>query len=440
MTDACRFCTGACAGADLSTLLVPELQWLWQGVAAAADRRGDPAMTSGPRVQVTAPADPASRSAAIGLLTGRSPAAGQQKKLDLGTLHSLVARHGPNLTPGAVAAHAVRRRLAVRAIERRDRADGVESLRAAVNASCRSDRLLENRGEQLFEHLRRSGWVAKLVPRPEATALAQRAVAVTGAVLRIADGDRRDRRLLVPEDPHALDEGTPLAGLALALLAALDVVPVEARGEPRQAWAAAGVDCDDLMGGLTVVGIQPAGWALPPGSVVTIPPRELAGCAWPEPPEPGAWVFVTENPSVLAAAANAVLSGSTPHPVRSGTDPKLLCTMGTPSALEIAAIARLAAIGWQVAVRADFDRAGLRHVSALLMGIPAAVPWRMGSADYLAAVSARSDGAPVSSSGPVGRADWDPALAAAMAVHGVAFEEALLPDLLADLALGRPNR
>lgn len=75
-----------------------------------------------------------------------------------------------------------------------------------------------------------------------------------------------------------------------------------------------GVRCDDIVGGLTTVGITPAGWTVPDRTPVTLPPRVLATCDWPTGAAP---VFVTENPSVLSAAVD---SGSasvvcTRHPI-----------------------------------------------------------------------------------------------------------------------------
>jgi hypothetical protein len=89
-------------------------------------------------------------------------------------------------------------------------------------------------------------------------------------------------------------------------------------------------------------------------------------------------VFVTENPSVLAAASTQALAGDT------ATTPRVVCTAGTPSQVECAAVGALSEAGWNVAVRADFDPAGLAHVRALLAAAPAARPWRMSAADYVA--------------------------------------------------------
>jgi uncharacterized protein (TIGR02679 family) len=222
-----------------------------------------------------------------------------------------------------------------------------------------------------------------------------------------------------------LDEGT-LPGLVLAVLVAAGVVPA---GLPtRAAWAAVGVDCDDLTGGLLALGIHPAGWSLPPGVVVTVPPRELARCGWPAPPHRGARVYVTENPSVVTAAAELAAADPAAATVR------LLCTVGTPSAGEIEAIARLAACGWQLLVRADFDEAGLQHVAALLAGVPSAWPWRMGAVDYEASLADTfAQNVPLSGR-PLPATPWDPQLQRVMSGRGLAaYEETLIDTLLRDM-------
>jgi hypothetical protein len=115
----------------------------------------------------------------------------------------------------------------------------------------------------------------------------------------------------------------------------------------------------------------------------------------------------------------------------------VLCTSGTVSALEVEAVARLVSAGWRVAVRADFDGAGLAIAGALLAGVPGAVPWRMDATHYELGRS-RGGAAEV----PVALAScWDDELRAAIAAAGVAvFEESLLPELLADVEVGAPRR
>jgi uncharacterized protein (TIGR02679 family) len=191
------------------------------------------------------------------------------------------------------------------------------------------------------------------------------------------------------------------------------------------------VDIDDLVGGLIVTGVQPDAWVVPAGSTMTLPPQELAGIRWAAPATPGEWVFVTENPSVLSAAVQAFRERS----AGAAMVPRVVCTVGTPSQVECAAVGALADAGWQVAVRADFDVAGLAHVRALLTAAPLARPWRMGADDYLAVARKGDPVLKISSDA----SPWDADLAEAMNELGVpAFEEDLLPVLLDDVLRRSP--
>jgi len=108
--------------------------------------------------------------------------------------------------------------------------------------------------------------------------------------------------------------------------------------------------------------------------------------------------------------------------------------MGTPSAIEIAAIAKLATAGSEVAVRADFDPAGIRHVTALLNGVARAIPWRMTVADYRASNPTTPAGEPVPST------PWEPNLAEIInTAETLAFEEGLIGHLMTDLERGSPQ-
>jgi uncharacterized protein (TIGR02679 family) len=418
----CRWCSGGCAGADLEALLAADLRWLWDRVAAEADRRGDAELVSG-RLRVSAPAAAEERSAAVGLLGGRL-LAGQRRTVDLDALTSRLQARSPQLTPGVVAAHATGRRLAGRAAERVARRRLEDVLRADLLAGLAAvpphvaDRVDT---ETVWDRLTRAGVLARLAGRADAATLLRQATAVLTALP--APGRRIDRRTLVPGAPHAVDEGTPLAWLVLALAG-------QSGRRTRAAWDALGVDIDDLTGGLLTLGMHPAGWSVPAGAVLTLPPRELAAVTWPAPPDRQGWVFVTENPSVVAAATDRVRA-----------DPqasvRLLCTVGTPSAVEAAAVAALADAGWSVAVRADFDAAGLFHVRTLLAACPAAVPWRMGTTTYLDAARSFPGGEQVAVT--AAESPWDANLGPAIAASGVlVFEEDVLDLLLGDLLVGRP--
>ncbi|MFE2519407.1 DUF2399 domain-containing protein [Streptomyces mirabilis] len=419
----CTLCTGACEEADLAPLLSPDLAWLWQPLAAAADRRGDESLTSGPAVTVTVPTEPAQCAAAAGLIDGCPLQPGQSRRINLPHLTAALSARGPRLTPGAVAAHACNRRLAANARHRAQQTIATDRIRTHLESTTAElpHHVRELVGpETVFTRMRTLGWVTRLLNAPDPTQLLEQALKVAAQLP--PPGRRIDRRLMVPGNPHALDAG-PLPALVLALSGS--------SGTPtRSAWARLGVDCDDLLGGLIITGITPRGWHIPSGATYTLPPRELASIDWQPPDRPGLWVFVTENPSILAAACNRSLAGD------SLVTPRMICTAGTPSQRECNAVAALSDAGWNVAVRADFDQAGLAHVRALLNAAPAAIPWRMSTTDYLATVPEGTDTLHLQDED----ASWDERLVPTMRKHSVpAYEEDLLPALLTDIGAGAPD-
>ncbi|MHB8875060.1 MAG: DUF2399 domain-containing protein [Myxococcaceae bacterium] len=431
MRARCPLCSGACTGADLNPLLDCQLAWLWDRIATAADRRGDPDLAEG-TLQVRAPQSPEERAAACGLLGGRVLSPGQSRRVDLAELTLRLRARGPHLTPGAVAAHASRRALAAKAKACAKRAGlerEIQELFAGLTKAMPARAPFRPDPSNVWPALARNGWVARVLAVDDPSRLLRTAVSVLSGLP--CAGERADRRRLATDttgNPHALDGGTALAGLVLAILAAGG--KIGPRQRPRAAWAHAGVDCDDVTGGLVAVGIAPEGWCVPAGAVVTLTPRVLSSCQWPTPLAHHSWVFVTENPSVACAAAD---DSTRADSIR------LLCTSGTPAAREIAAIARLADAGWNIAVRADFDEAGLAHVGALLDGVPAATPWRMGAEDYLASLASAHDAPLGITPSKVPATPWDPQLRTEMMKKGIAaFEESLLPELLEDLRQGHP--
>jgi uncharacterized protein (TIGR02679 family) len=423
--NTCAFCDGACHQANLEPLLDPRLRWLWAQLARAADRRGDATLVEG-TIVVRAPENAEERSIAVGLVGGRGLRASQSCRVNLGELTLKLRVRGALLTPGAVSAHALGRRVAVRAAdsERRRTREGqlrevlVTASRASVHDATRDT-------ERAWNALKRGGLVARLLGSTDPERLIRSAVSIIDLLPTASRTDRRHLATEATGNPHALDHGSILSALVLGTLAADG--RIDWRHRPRHAWASVGVDYDDVVGGLISVGVLPQGWCVPTGDVVTIPPRVLSTCRWPAPIASDSWVFVTENPSVIAAASEL----ATGDPVR------LLCTNGTPSATEIDAIAGLAAAGWRIAVRADFDAAGLRHVSAILDAIPMATPWRMNLAHYRESLRAMHE--EQIALDPLPETLWDMNLLAMMLQEGVAaYEEALLPALLKDLSSGYP--
>ena len=180
------------------------------------------------------------------------------------------------------------------------------------------------------ESVRRNGLVEGSVARTREsveqalTVLAE--LPATGVPMPVlADG--------ILHDPHALDEGTRYATLALKALAAIYDVPVPADAqERRRLWERAGVADDALSSVVLAAGIRPvdagvAGAVLracaDAGHAAALTLGQLRATTWGE-GLPGT-VWVVENPSILALALR-----------RFGTQcPLVVCTSGWPNSAGI---------------------------------------------------------------------------------------------------------
>ncbi|AKU92738.1 TIGR02679 family protein [Vulgatibacter incomptus] len=233
-------------------------------------------------------------------------------------------------------------------------------------------------------------------------------------------------------DAHALDAGSPLGGLVLraaARIAGWHEPPSTAA--PRRAlWGEVGIVCDPLSAQVLVLGLCLQGEgrlsrrlrdAALDGEPQRLTLREIGGRDLR--PDPAGEIFVCENPSVVAAAADRLGARSGP----------LVCTEGVPSTAALGLLRELARGGARLRVRGDFDWAGLR-IGGQVLREAGGQPWRFCADDYLASLGT---GAGRELEGAAGASPWDPALASAMARHGTAvYEEQLLDLLLRDLEVG----
>lgn len=231
-------------------------------------------------------------------------------------------------------------------------------------------------------------------------------------------------------DPHALDRGRSVTALVLDAVAAMlgreRAVDAESA---RLLWEAVGVVPDPLSSTVLALGLRPAG-----DDPLAVWLRALADAGepavltlaqlrrWPVPPLPsGACAYVVENPSLLADASAGGWDG-----------PVLVCSSGRPTVAVVTLLRQLGAAGATLAQHADFDAVGL-GITAWLAERTGATPWRMGAADYRAAIS--SGRARVALAGRLPATPWDPDLGPAMAEAGVAvYEEELRILLLAAMA------
>jgi uncharacterized protein (TIGR02679 family) len=130
-------------------------------------------------------------------------------------------------------------------------------------------------------------------------------------------------------------------------------------------------------------------------------------------------VHVVENPSVIAAAAARGLSAP------------LVCTASWPTHAGVLLLDQLRAGGVRLHYHGDMDPTGLVLAEHHRRRFDAQ-PWRMGAADYLAAVEAAV--VPIDPATAIPPTPWDPALADAIRQHRrVVFEEQVVDVLLGDL-------
>jgi uncharacterized protein (TIGR02679 family) len=139
----------------------------------------------------------------------------------------------------------------------------------------------------------------------------------------------------------------------------------------------------------------------------------------PELPVRGRTVFVCENPSVVAAAANRLGAGTAP----------LVCANAHPGAAATLLLRQLAGAGARLCYHGDFDWPGITIANGIIARF-AAAPWRLDAGCYR---SAAARGGPRLRGSPV-TANWEPPLTKAMLALGVKVEEErVLDDLLVDL-------
>ena len=232
-------------------------------------------------------------------------------------------------------------------------------------------------------------------------------------------------------DAHALDVGRTLPALVLRAIPGLGEPPPEDTLSPaerrRELWAAAGVLSDELSGAVLVLNLpseatNPTGQLLCTASaageplyltlrqLLRTPPTFVAGNA--------RTVFVCENPTVLAAAANELGAACAP----------LVCVLGQLRQSAHRLLRQFTAANWRLAYHGDFDWPGIR-ISNLVLSRHGATAWRMSTDDYTSAPASKVR------LGKAGvAATWDSSLMSAMKARGHAvFEEQVLDTLLKDL-------
>lgn len=232
-------------------------------------------------------------------------------------------------------------------------------------------------------------------------------------------------------DSHALDPGQPLANLALRLLPHLvsieddpDATRADAR---RNAWASAGVVCDGLSAPPIVLNLPARGdhllgrllrLAAGSGEPVHLSLRQVV--KYPLSSDSGLrgqTVYVCENPTILALAANAHGAACAP----------IVCINGEPATPARTLLRQLREAGAHLRYHGDFDWRGISIASRVFRCCEAR-PWRFDATSYLAAPKHK----PLT--GAATPTPWDPPLSEVIkttgkSVHEEAVAETLLDDL-----------
>ena len=428
----------------------PELQWLIARVRKRLEL-GQPLAGS----VTLADASPAQRRAAQRLL-GRRPRAGRTLSVSLDAVDEVLRRS--RVSPDGLEAGIV---ALTGGVVVRAEADAARRL-AWERAFAPLEELVGRRLEvevsgakelaRWLEQLRRSGVVKRMRPDPrEARALLERLATVLAALP--ADGEPLGGfAACAAGGAHALDEGEPLATLALGAVRALveldvpgpDESPAEWR---REAWGSVGLLCDELSSVVLTLGL-PGGETTGTGRILQAAQR-TGQPVWltlrqlvRDPPEwmvrsdavssrsvavargsffAGQTVRICENPVIVALAAD-----------RLGAEcPPLVCTGGQPGAATMLLLRALVAAGARLAHHGDFDWGGIRIGNVLHARLPL-VPWRFDAEAYTRAADSMTSPQPLGGT-PVA-ASWDPRLGDAMRRVGRRIEEELVVDeLLVDL-------
>ena len=422
----------------------PELEWLRARVRRRLEL-GQPLEGS----VTLADASAAQRRAAQRLL-GRRPRAGRTLSVSLPAVDELLRRCGASPDGLAAAVIALTGPVVVRAEESAAERLAWEWAFAPLEEMVGQRAELRAAGcEELaswLAQLRSSGVLKRLEPdAARARQLLERLAAVL--VVLPADGEPLGRfAARHAGGAHALDDGQPLATLALGALRALSGGSLVAVQSPdsvesptqsrRETWASAGLLCDELSSVVLALGL-PGEQLTGSGRLLQIA-RETGEPVWltlrqlvRDPPEWAAasggsllerTVYICENPVVVELAAD--LPGSQCAP--------LVCTNGQPGAATMLLLRSLAAAGVSLAHHGDFDWGGIRIANVLHARLPV-VPWRFDAEAYNRATNTVTSSQPLT--GAPASASWDPSLSETMRRVGLRVEEeSVIEELLADLA------
>jgi uncharacterized protein (TIGR02679 family) len=398
----------------LSRLLGGELTWLVERVRKRLER-GESLDTS-----VTLTSATQEQRDAVHRLLGRRPRAGAALTVALPAVDEILRRSGASPDGLAAAVTALTGPIT-------DRAARAATLDAAWRrAFAPLTAVAGSRAElaEWYARLHATGLVRRLTSTPETAGPLLADLARVVADLPSSGEPLSTFAARTAHDAHALDDGRPLATLALGAARVLAGLP---EAPSREVWASVGVVRDDVSSTVLTLGFPgdahtATGRALAAfhavGQPVVLTLRQLVGA----PPRlPTGPIAICENPVVVTTAADRLGPAC----------PPLVCTHGQPGAAVMHLLRTLAETGADLRFHGDFDWGGVRIGNVLFDRLPIH-PWRFDAPTYRTVVAAHPGtalaGTPVA-------ATWDPHLAPAMTELATKVEEErLLDTLVQDLA------
>jgi uncharacterized protein (TIGR02679 family) len=251
--------------------------------------------------------------------------------------------------------------------------------------------------------------------------------------LRAAPAQLGKLSATITGDTKALGHGTPLGTLVLRALAfRLGAERPRTTEERRDLWDRNGIIVDDLASRVLVLNLSAGGsplgeWlasAKTHGTPFYVTLHQLV--TLPPDVAPGQLVHACENPVVLRRAAAELGPAA----------PPLVCTEGQPSTAFHRLAKAITGAHGELSYHGDFDWPGI-GIATGIMGRHGARPWRLGAADYEAAI--KQGAGSVTLAGTRQPTPWDAALGETMAAHGQAvYEESVVGRLIGDLS-GTPG-
>ena len=231
-------------------------------------------------------------------------------------------------------------------------------------------------------------------------------------------------------DPHALDDGSAVGDRLVSQLAARDGLAGAklTAGERRALLRRFGVLCDPASASVLTLGLRPVGDSpieralrLLAGGHVVLTLGQLS--RMPLQFEAGLLIRLCENPAVVLRAEDRLGAAASP----------LVCTGGWPGSAVCTLLDMLRTAGARFEHHGDFDWEGVA-IARWLRDRYDTRPWRFDAAAYRATLVTTSAPLPPLKS-PRHRHPEDDPLVAELLSQGVAVsEEAVLDDLVSDLA------